>query len=88
MPPPRFTMVGTPPDDWYCFPDPLTEPGSGGGGGTLAGEGGAGLVVVPSRPRSGPRGRVPRSLHLLRDITPKASVLLHTSNRKQVRNAI
>lgn len=40
--PPGFTMVGAPPDDWYCFPDPLTEPGSGGGGGTPAGEGGGG----------------------------------------------
>jgi len=28
--PPGSTMVGTPPDDWYCLPDPLTEPGSGG----------------------------------------------------------
>ena len=41
--PPGFTMVGTPPEDWYCFPDPLTEPGSGGGGGTPAGEGGGGF---------------------------------------------
>lgn len=24
--PPGSTMVGTPPDDWYCLPDPLTEP--------------------------------------------------------------
>jgi len=41
--PPGSTMVGTPPDDWYCVPDPLTEPwvggdqspgGDGGGGDT------------------------------------------------------
>lgn len=48
--PPGFTMIGAPPDDWYCFPDPLTEPGSGGGGGTPAGVGGGGFGSPTGRP--------------------------------------
>lgn len=50
--PPGSMMVGTPPDDWYCLPDPLTEPSSGGGapgGRPSSGEGGGGF--------SGPTGR-------------------------------
>lgn len=49
--PPGSTMVGTPPDDWYCLPDPLTEPGSGGGGGMPAGEGGGGFGGPTGRPK-------------------------------------
>lgn len=51
--PPGSTMVGTPPDDWYCFPDPLTEPGSGGGtpGVPPGGEGGGGFGGPTGRPR-------------------------------------
>lgn len=51
--PPGSTMVGTPPDDWYCFSDPLTEPSWGGGGGGTPFEGGGGRG-------SGGTGRPPK----------------------------
>lgn len=51
--PPGSTMIGTPPDDWYCLPDPLTEPSGGGGtpGVPSGGEGGGGFGGPTGRPR-------------------------------------
>lgn len=57
--PPGSTMIGTPPDDWYCVPDPLTEPSGGGGtpGVPSGGEGGGGFggpTGKPQRPKRPP----------------------------------
>ena len=57
--PPGSTMVGTPPDDWYCLPDPLTEPSGGGGTPGVpsrdeAGDGFGGQTGRPKRPKRPP----------------------------------